>query len=479
MHRVLSASVLKAEAAPAVVLDVVAGFSVRLDAPDVRHEDARLARHVRAVVPRRRLCVERRVCHLVRVAHPLLLRLCDRLDRAVALGAHRLHDPRDDVDVVLGREDHLALDGRALRAGDEVHVREARHHQAEVRARPGLPLVGEGEPVRVADVDAARGARYRVEASREDEVVDRVPLVAHSHAVGVDAADRRLLDADEGHVVPVVRLVVVCVEAEPLGSDRVVGRHQQVRHRWLDQLLSDALPHEAGGGLVGVGALEQVIVREEHRLPAHFPARLVSALPLLVAHLERRDGGRAVLCDPERRDQRLLPDLAVACLVGRLRLGFQRRVPCRNRVVRRPLKDSQVRGGPRHLRDDLHAGRARADHADPAAGEVDSVARPEPGVEGAAREALHARDVGQLRRRQVPRREDEVRRDGAGARVGLHRPAARVGVVGGTRHASVEGDAAAQVEAVGYVVGVPLELLLRRIDLAPLPVLLERLVKRV
>ena len=92
-------------------------------------------------------------------------------------------------------------------------------------------------------------------------------------------------------------------------------------------------------------------------------------------------------------------------------------------------------------------------------------------------EALDARDLGQLRMRQAPRRHDVVLRRDRLALRGGDRPAARGVVPHRLVDAGLELDVLAEVEAVGHVVRVLQDLGLRRVPLAPGPFLLELLVE--
>ena len=124
-------------------------------------------------------------------------------------------------------------------------------------------------------------------------------------------------------------------------------------------------------------------------------------------------------------------------------------------------------------RDRLDRRRAGADHADALAGEVDALVRPAAGVVRRALEAVDAREVRRVRRRQAAGRHDAERAETSVAALGRDRPAPRRLVEGGRGDARVELDVAAQVEAVGDVVEVAQDLGLRRVALGPLPLLLE------
>ncbi len=157
--------------------------------------------------------------------------------------------------------------------------------------------------------------------------------------------------------------------------------------------------------------------------------------------------------------------------------GVQRRVVRRHRIVRRALEHSELLRLAGDDRDRLHGRGAGADDRHPLAREVDLLVRPVPGVVAVALEGIEALELGQVGRGQAPRRHDAVPGRGAGAVAGLDDPASLRFIEYRRRHARVELDVAAQVEAIRHVVGIAQELRLRGIALAPLPLLLQSLVK--
>ena len=145
--------------------------------------------------------------------------------------------------------------------------------------------------------------------------------------------------------------------------------------------------------------------------------------------------------------------------------------------VRRPLEDVQVLRLLGDLRDQLDAGRARADDAHAPAGELDALLRPARAVVPLALEVVEALERRPVHRRQAPGCHDAVGRRVPRAVLGGDLPAP-VDVARGC-DARAQLDVAAQVEAVRDVIEVAQDLRLGRIALAPLPLLLELLRERV
>ena len=138
---------------------------------------------------------------------------------------------------------------------------------------------------------------------------------------------------------------------------------------------------------------------------------------------------------------------------------MQRRAP-----VRGALEHRQVTDGFGDLLDRLHRGGAGTDDADPLAGEIDAFLGPAMGM---ARQALEARNAGDVRHRRGRKNADggdqKLRRIAA-APVQHDLPAARLFAVMRRRDSAVELDIATQVEFVGHVVEVPLGLGLKGSD---------------
>jgi len=162
-------------------------------------------------------------------------------------------------------------------------------------------------------------------------------------------------------------------------------------------------------------------------------------------------------------------------------VGFRRReifrcqsfIPCRHRPGRGALEHGELHGLLRDNRYRLDRGRTCADHADAQAGEVDALVRPFAGVVDRPFEIIHAGEARTVRRRQTADRHDaEFCRDAVAA-IRLDQPAIAVLVECCRRDAGIEHDLAAQVEAIGDVVGVSEDFRLRRIFLRPVPFLVQ------
>ncbi len=137
-------------------------------------------------------------------------------------------------------------------------VRKALDRQAEIGARPVGPLGADRPTAPPSDIDAQDRTGHGVEAGAEHEDVERVLRVANADSGLSDLVDGRLLDADEGDVVAVVRLVVVDVDAHPLGRERVLVRTEDLRKHGIVDAGADLPAHEVGDELVRLLVREQV-----------------------------------------------------------------------------------------------------------------------------------------------------------------------------------------------------------------------------
>src|SRR5262249_7725910 len=121
---------------------------------------------------------------------------------------------------------------------------------------------------------------------------------------------------------------------------------------------------------------------------------------------------------------------------------------------------------------------ARPDEPDALAREAHAFARPPRRVVDLAPEALETPDPGAVRRREAPHGADQEARRHALPPRAPDLPELRGVVEAGARDPRPEPDVAAQVEAVGHVVQVALDLRLLGVPAGPLPLLRELLGER-
>ena len=248
--------------------------------------------------------------------------------------------------------------------------------------------------------------------------------------VAVISAIGSLRTSTRRDVVAVVGLVVVGIEAEPLGADRMVLGRQQFAGALVLHDGADLVAHELRGGVVRLLVHQQVGVGIEVADAAAFlPLRLVGLVALVFRQHRAPTwsawDGRAMANGVSAAAARRAGYSALCLLLA---LGLHRPVARRQAEVGGALEDRQVLGLAGDDRDHLHARRAGADHADAQAAEVDTLMRPQAGVVPLALEVLQALEVGHARRREVARRHDAVARADLLAAVGLQRPFARLAV---------------------------------------------------
>ena len=357
--------------------DFIALLLVGGDAADIGHEDARLAGNIGAHVPGVRQRIERAVGDLVGVLDPGILGSLLGLDALQPIVAQMRQAAGDPVDMLLAAEDHLALHAGALRARDHEEVREAGDHDAEIGARAARPLLLDRRAPIGADIDLLHGAGHGIEACCEGNRIEVVVGVRRAQAVGCDLLDRCAADVDQRDVVAIVGLVIVGIEDEPLRSDRVIiGAEQLRRPRVLDGG-ADPLAHEVRSRIVGRLVHQEVVVGIEIAdAAALLPFCRIHSPPLVLRRFERRLLGRRIPGDAEGRLVGRTPALGIFGLVLALLLGIEWSVAGGKAEVGGALEDKEVLGLPGDVRDHLHARGARADDADPEAGEIDAFVGP-------------------------------------------------------------------------------------------------------
>ena len=142
-------------------------------------------------------------------------------------------------------------------------------------------------------------------------------------------------------------------------------------------------------------------------------------------------------------------------------------------VVGGALEDRQVLGFRRDERDRLYRRGTGADHGDGSTGEIHLFVRPVAGVVGRAFETVQPLELRRVGRREAARRHYADLGVRGLAVAGFERPAVRGLIERCFQHTRFKLDVAAQIEAVGDVVGVSQDLRLRGIAFAPAPLLLQ------
>ena len=187
----------------------------------------------------------------------------------------------DPVDVLLDGDHHVADHRRAAGPGDGEEVRKAGDGDAEVGARPVGPLFPQRAASPAADVDVEQGAGHGVEAGGEDDAVELVLGGPGPHTPWGDRLDRLAAEIDQGDVVAVERVVVVGVDADALGAERIVLGEERLGDGGVADRGADLGPEELGGGVIGLFPGEEVRERRGEAEAAALPAHLVLALPHL------------------------------------------------------------------------------------------------------------------------------------------------------------------------------------------------------
>ena len=302
--------------------------------------------------------------------------------------------------MLLDRYDHLGFHGWAAGAGDGEHVGEPGDHQTEIGGRPAGPFVRQGGAVADTDVDFFQRAGHRVEAGGEHDRVEFVFIHRRPQAgfrqfhywIG-----SRVYQRD---VVAVVRFVIIGIEAKALGADRMVLRRQPFRDRLVFDDAPDLVAHEFRCGVVGRLVHQDVGVGVEKTDAAAFgPFGFVLGLAFRRCRFQRGLGRGWKTGDAERGIVGRQTPFRVFRLVASLDVRVHWAVARGQAEVSGALEDVQMLRLLGDDRDHLDAGRSGADHADPKAGEIHALMRPETGVVPFALEPLDAFEIRHARGR--------------------------------------------------------------------------------
>ncbi|MNZ75863.1 hypothetical protein D3C78_943510 [compost metagenome] len=361
-------------------------------------------------------------------------------------------------------------------AGDSEHVREASNHQAEVGAWTFYPLVTQGKTAFTTDIDAQQGTRHGIVASGEDDAVELMQSSGGLDAIGYDALDRGLLDADQADIIPVVGFVVVGIDTQPACGDMLTMRDQQFSYGRVLDPLTNLVGDEVCGSLVGILVDHQIIERTlESEGSATIVEFLIHAPALCRAHIQCR---LVVAAEGDAAHALFAGVAAVLAVVGlddarifRVHRGVMRR----QAVAGGTLEYGQMRGLLGQDRDHLDAGGTGADHGHALAGEVDFFMRPVGGVVDLALEVSNTLDIRVLRHGKTAGSHYIVTGGNDLAALGTNFPELAVILVVCRDDASVELDITAKVELVSQTLGIAEDLRLAGETLAPVPLLLQLL----
>ncbi len=331
------------------------------------------------------------------------------------------------------------------------------------------PVVLQRKPLTADDVDRRAGARDRVEAGGEHDCVELERFARRVDSGLGNAHQRVTLQVHQPHMGQIERGMVVGVQAQPFGADRIAGGAQRVGRLRIVHGGANLAADEVGKVIVGRPIGHHVGVEVEHLQQfAALPGAFVSLLAFVGRHRERRDH-RAFQRHPA---EGVFGRLTVGRIVGQLGelVRGYRTVVGGDRKARRALENHQLRCLRGDEWDGLDARRPGADDADAFAGEVDGFVGPSAREIHLAGEVLDAVDVEILGHRKTARRHDEVATVDLVAAVGAHAVCGRVVVPMRMRDPGAELDVATKVVLVGDVVQVPQYLGLGGVLLRPLPV---------
>src|SRR5690606_27974387 len=295
------------------------------------------------------------------------------------------------------------------------------------------------------NIDSGQRAGRGVEAGREHDDVECIVTIASTDPGARDSLDRSLAQVHELDVRLVVNLVVAILERYALRTERMNGHELRgdgrVAHT-LANLPPDELARPAVHGLVRHEIHEVALPECEAGLR---PKGLEHRLAFLRRHCETRARIEAVheaahgLATSREYGGIAAADLAPV-LIG------QRRVSLRHAIGRRTLEHDQPINLVRDRLDDLDTRGARADDADPLAGEIEAAVGPACRVVVLAPERLQPLDVGKLVSGQRPDGGDEVARSGALALAGLDEPRVIPRVIPRRGDFRLEANVAQQIE---------------------------------
>ena len=197
----------------------------------------------------------------------------------------------DQVGMVLDGLKHV---GQNARAGWTVHrkqVGEARHHQAQIALRAILPRVLKSDATGAGYIEGKQRSGDRIEAGGEHDQVEGIFLLGRLDPRLCDPLNRRFADVDQFNIVAVEGLIIIGVEAEPLGAERIAGGHQLLRHCRVADDAANLFLNVLGRRCIRLRIGEDIAEHRLHGKPAELPRLVELCAPLLRRYLHCRQSG--------------------------------------------------------------------------------------------------------------------------------------------------------------------------------------------
>ncbi|MBP49882.1 MAG: hypothetical protein CL396_07360 [Acidiferrobacteraceae bacterium] len=96
-----------------------------------------------------------------------------------------------------------------------------------------------------------------------------------------------VFDIDQSHIVAVVGFVVICIENQSLGANRMCRWCQQVSHFRVVHFLTNFLSRKVRGRVIGCFVGEKVVKgKKETDATALFPLSLIDPIPFISRNLQ-------------------------------------------------------------------------------------------------------------------------------------------------------------------------------------------------
>ena len=149
--------------------------------------------------------------HLIDVSRPVVFGLRGRNDLGMIVLAHIAQAIGHPLDVLLDTARDIAEGGPVVRADNREQVGKTGTLQAEIGPRPVGPLVLERPAAHPANIDLIKRPGDRIEARGIHDDIALILSVAGLDARGGNTFDRGLVQVNQNHVVPIIRLVVAAL----------------------------------------------------------------------------------------------------------------------------------------------------------------------------------------------------------------------------------------------------------------------------
>ena len=153
--------------------------------------------------------------------------------------------------MLFNRHQHIGQHRRAGRAGYGEHIGEAMNGNAEIRCRAINPRVDQALAAAPANINPQERAGHCIKAGGVNNGIKRARAFAGLNTVLGNLLNRRAAQIDQRDIVTVIGLIIIRIDARPLGCIRKSFRSQIISRLLVLHRIADTLANKFRHFMIG------------------------------------------------------------------------------------------------------------------------------------------------------------------------------------------------------------------------------------